>query len=332
MAYSTGTATSHTDLWTKLLTFLTTDSSLVAAGQAWTIAWTAPSGSVSPSDTILVGPGTAGQDQIYVGIRHSEDAGADSYYFEVRGLTGISSNSSVTTLADHVGPSSPKRMFVDPGAMKYWFVANGRRFVVLVRISTVFEAMYAGMFLPYALPTSYPYPVFIGASAGNKMSSSMNWRSTGVGHNHFPFSNVTFSGGLVTDERSATMIDPLGQWRQVSVTCTPSGSANTDIGVGPMWFYETSTAMKVSSIAVPGYESIRGRMREAFGGTYVLTPMTLIQVSPDDQTFGVLDGCFEVSGFGNSSENIITFGGVDHLVVQNAFRTTRDQYWALALE
>lgn len=34
MAHVTGTATSNTDLWTKLLAFLTSNADLVAAGQA----------------------------------------------------------------------------------------------------------------------------------------------------------------------------------------------------------------------------------------------------------------------------------------------------------
>jgi hypothetical protein len=44
-----------------------------------------------------------------------------------------------------------------------------------------------------------------------------------------------------------------------------------------------------------------------------------------------LEGVYHVSGFNNAAENLITGGGVDHLVVQNVYRTSVRDYWALRL-
>ena len=44
-----------------------------------------------------------------------------------------------------------------------------------------------------------------------------------------------------------------------------------------------------------------------------------------------MDGCYAVPGFNNTAENIISINGIDHLVVQEVFRTGYSDYWALKL-
>ena len=46
---------------------------------------------------------------------------------------------------------------------------------------------------------------------------------------------------------------------------------------------------------------------------------------------GEMEGCYCVPGYANAVENIINVGGVDHLVVQDVFRTGYSDYWALKL-
>ena len=45
-----------------------------------------------------------------------------------------------------------------------------------------------------------------------------------------------------------------------------------------------------------------------------------------------MDGIHHVSGRGNVSENIIQANGIDHLVVQNVYRSTNASYFTMALE
>ena len=77
---------------------------------------------------------------------------------------------------------------------------------------------------------------------------------------------------------------------------------------------------------------IMTRTMDAYGGDRILVPCTLIQKDPTDQTYGVLDGAFRCQGVANSAENLITADGVDHLVVQNVYRSDFNDYWAMALE
>lgn len=333
MAFATGTATDQNDLWTKLKAFLTADPTLVAAGQAWTVAW-----QLNADELVLRGPGLSNQDQVYIGLKKTADFVNDRHYISLRGMSGVLPLGA--SVADHINvtPSSV-RMFMDVGPMTYWFAANGRRFVVVVKISTVFETMYGGLFLPYGTPLSYPYPLFVGGSTGpddtNASGFVPDWRSTHVNHRHFfsPVYGGTTGSNILPP--SAWMLDPSGQWLRCAQSTSVTGSG--DIGqvfVGPD--YEGPRLDGGSNLTglTDRYstDAINARLRDCFGGQFPLAPLSLYSSSPADQSWGVLDGCFRVAGVGNSSENIITEGGVDHLTVQNVFRTSTRHYWALALE
>lgn len=319
MAYSTGTASDAADLWTKLLTFLTTNSALVSAGQNWTQVWTAT------DQRVLRGPGLAGDDQVYVGLKRVDRPTPDEWELQITGMTGVLSGA--TDITQHVNAlQQPVRMFLDSSPQTYWFAANGRRFVVVVKISTVFQALYGGLFLPYADPTQYGYPMFVGGSAGTRSGAEAitSWRSVAEGHRHFchayenPFNPNA--------ESSAWMMNPQGEWQRVVSTGATAANA-----IGPRRFLPGLDSNQVAGSGNWGYLSISERIRAGSDGTMMLTPHTLVSNSPADQTWGVLDGTFHAPGFGNSAENIITIGGVSHLVVQDVFRTGTGEFWALAL-
>lgn len=321
MATQTGTATSAADLYSKLITFLTTDTALVTASQNWVVAWDSPAAHENQSDIVLRGPGLSGQDQVYVGMRLFENVTADTFFIETVGATGVIPTGS--NYRDHVNVTPNfVRMFLDVGTMDYWFVANGRRFMVVVKISTNYESMYAGLFLPYATPLSYPYPFFLGGSAAATTGSGpFNWRSENANHTHFLWPNNI---GNTSTFSSAWMCNPAGSWQRVAnfgsltgVPCciAPDYSEGDYFGGGDY-----------------GSRWVMSRTTDAFGGDRILVPGTLLQLVPTDQTYGILDGAFRCQGVGNSAENLITAGGVDHLVVQNVYRSDFSDYWAMALE
>lgn len=323
-AFVSGTATDHNDLWTKLITFLTTDATLLAAGEEWSAVWTHASGATS--GVVLQGPGLSAGDEVLVGLKLVERPTPDEYEIQILGMTGVLP--AATTFDGHVNVTPNKvLMFIDSNPMDYWFVANGRRFMAVVKISTVFEAMYAGLFLPYAPPTSYSYPLFIGGSAGELHADggATSWRSTDSNHHHFPYANVQIGG---TDRNpGAWMLSPQGEW----LICFTSG-AGGNVAIGPTYFFGGLGITQTSGVSALGYGSIRERLQAGFAGEFPLTPLTLVQDSPDDQTYGVLDGAYHVPGHGNSSENLVTIGGVNHLTVQDVFRTAIGSYWAMALD
>lgn len=325
MAFETGTATGHTDLYNKLIAFLTTDADLVADGQQWEIAWEAPSGAPNETDIVLRGPGLSGQDQVYVSLRLNQDVPSDAYWLELRGATGVIPNAEQYSEHVNVTPNSV-RMFMDVGNYQYWFVANGRRFMVVLKISTVFQACYAGLFLPYATPLSYPYPLFIGGSAGPEdPQGPTNWRSEDDNHRHFVTPDYDTSVNDGTDT-GAWLLGPAGTWLRVANWGTIG-----DVVVSPErtwgdYFYsDDNIGSTYNRIGV------MTRLMDCYGGDRLLTPFTLIQRNPDTQMLGILDGAYKCQGVANAAENIITQNGVDHLVVQNVFRSNFNDFWAMGM-
>jgi len=328
MAYATGIATSSTDLWNKLLAFLTADVSLVAAGEEWDVVWTHPSGSTS--GVVLRGPGAAGTDSIFISMALTTTTGTDDHRIQFHGMSAI--NSSALLVTEHLNVSPGVRIWLDAGPMKYWFVASGRRFMVVANMSTVYEVAYCGLFLPYALPTEYPYPLFIGGSS-SASSEVASWRSTVDAHAAFPFSPYAGSG---VDRASGYILGPNGGWMNA-----PSvNDSRAQACIGPYRYQEYDVdggnrfllSAASGSYETPGYNSIRSRQMMSYGGIFPLDPITLIQTNNSLQMFGVLDGCYVCPGVGNASENTVQIESVDHLVVQNVFRSTTSTYMAIRLE
>jgi hypothetical protein len=77
-------------------------------------------------------------------------------------------------------------------------------------------------------------------------------------------------------------------------------------------------------------------------GTYPLLPIVLHSDEGNSGTYpnitivnpniwGELDGVLAVTGHANASENIVTVGRTDYLVVQNINRTTKTDFFAVKL-
>jgi hypothetical protein len=220
-------------------------------------------------------------------------------------------------------------MFLENETLEYWFIANGRRFIAIVKVNTVYQIMYGGLFLPYSPPTNYNYPLFVGGCAGEEGDQSpLDWRSTGGGHSNFiyPAYESFLPNGY---NPSAKVLDPAGQWLLCSGV---DYGDNAQVGMAPTEFFDGFGISQESNNLTYAYDDVRERIDTTIDGGYALTPITLVQLNPTNQTFGVLQGVYHVSGRGNSSENIVTVNGVDHIVIQNCFRNDFGDYAAIALD
>lgn len=328
-AYVTGTASDYADLYTKLVAFLTTDSTLVAAGQNWTQVWTGAD--ATPNDIILRGPGLSASESIYVGLRPVVDVDNSLYQVWFCGMTAVSGSGAAASLIDHVNVSPFSGIYLDSAPMGYWFIANGRRFVVIVQVGgTVFESAYCGYFLPYAAPSQYPAPMFIGGMFGSKIYGDKSFRSVEPGHT--AFFNPSLNAGVYPYNSSAQLLDPSGVWYSgLSMTTGSNPASTSSFMVGPRNMGTGNLAIVTGDTFMPGYATLKHRHRDLYGGGYALTPLTLTQQIPGDQTFGILDGVYDITGFNNAAGNLVSIGGVNHMVVQNAFRTEYSDFCAVKL-
>ncbi|WKB54385.1 hypothetical protein [Eleftheria terrae] len=309
MAFETGVAANYRDLLERLRTFLTKHPALLAANQQWTeLRWVSDA---TTQELLLRAPGLAGADEIYCSVRSYENPTSGYYMWDLNGGIGFSPADTFYAQPGTLTGWLPM-MSLWNEATPYWFVANGRRVVVVAKVSTLYQAAYLGFILPYATPGQYPYPLLIGGSMTGQRGRRHS--ITGPNHRHF----VDPGEDAQNASSTATMLrGPAGAWLPFQNTYSSTSESRYD-SARPVW---------------PGSYSYLSVFREALDGTYVLMPIVLSQGnSPSDHDlFGELDGVYQVSGFNNAAGNLIQVNGVDHLVVQNVFRTSVRDYWALRL-
>ncbi|WP_290906555.1 discoidin domain-containing protein [Aquabacterium sp.] len=139
-------------------------------------------------ELIVKGPGAAGVDQVFVGLQRYALSTADWFNWRACAFIGYVSGN---VFASQPGASPARGLPLWDQSIPYWFVANGRRFAVVAKVSTVYEALYGGLVLPYATPAQYPYPVMIGATLGT--DSSTRWSDASAGHSAYTYSPGTLA-------------------------------------------------------------------------------------------------------------------------------------------
>lgn len=112
-------------------------------------------------ELILQGEGLTGNEEIFVGFRTYENAGAD-YYNILQGVfTGyVSGNSFDTQPGAYLAGIPAHNNRID-----YWMVCNAQRIALAMKVGTpVYESGYVGKMFPYGRPSQYPYPVICGGA------------------------------------------------------------------------------------------------------------------------------------------------------------------------
>jgi len=331
VAFEIGTATGPADLFAKLKSFLTTNADLTTASQQWTQVWDT-SNITDPeneTDVVFSGPGLAGAESVIVGMRLRDDAASDEHWIEYTGA--ISVNAAAQNFREHNGSMlRVVRTMLNNGPMSYWFVANGRRFITVIKISTTYQSSYCGLLLPFGLPQEYPYPLFIGGCCGDDFKDSngympRTWRDNVRYHTFFLSPDGYVSGSYWLS--SAWVRGPAGDWKGLN-----NVYHNLDGSVGPSRTggNNTETLVSANSGVLNGH-TILGAMETAYGGDRVLVPAPVFLRVSERETLGVLQGVNRVAGAISAAEDVVTIDGTDHLTVPNVFRTDFHDYMTVEL-
>jgi hypothetical protein len=138
-------------------------------------------------------------------------------------------------------------------------------------------------------------------------SPNWRWSYAGVEMVAFPITNPATMGA---DSDSVLRLRlPTGTWRGFC-------SYALEGTYGKMWPYGW-----VSSGAWD--------WRPNLDGGYSLFPVVLCDNTPN--VYGELDGVKALTGFSQGSENTVTVGGIQYLVIQNVFRNTKSDFFAVEL-
>jgi hypothetical protein len=180
----------------------------------------------------------------------------------------------------------------------YRFVANNRRFIVIAKISTVFTSMYGGFILPYATPSEYPFPIFIGAT-------------TGVKTNRFSVDTYDMGGFYDPSSGGAYIRHFDGSWLGCANYYDPGGGKLRSVFESYIWPHRTV----VNDTIINNIDS-----------SYTPLPCVVLTRLNGGDVYGELEGVFACSGFSNSAENTVTHNSIIYDVIQTVNRTGVDDY------
>lgn len=309
MAWTTGNCTGSYNLLTKLKEFVTANGWTCLADRDESAAYG------SGRCVYFKGTGLAGQDEIYVGICNIQWTSSDTYTWALQGYNGFASTATFWTQAGAM-PLVTSDSYRNVGLslhgtdLKYWFVVNGRRIIVVVRVGAVYVVAYLGLYLPFALPPQMPYPIFIG---GNLGSLNVRYSNTDPEYNAAFWQANNYYGTDSYLYRSHARCK-IGEWYMVQNYGIPYRTDNKFIvGFGHN--------LHASVLAPYGHD---------VNGNEMLGRMTLLCKAG---TLGELDGIVKADGTGASSENLIRDpSGFDWLLVQDTFNETASRYAAVALQ
>lgn len=300
------------------------------------------------SEVYLRGPGLAGDDDIYVGIRTEYSESGGWYNFFLNGFSGFNPNEQ--SFFDQPGAipnhtfSMPKMTPMVPlwnQPMPYWLAVSGRSIRLGVKVSSNYEGMYLGFFLPYATPSQYPYPLAIGGSlVPQTLSRSASWRYSYVSYHHGVYPGPGGDAAFVNTEAvnaSLYLRGPDAEW--LSVINRPNNNSQLQ----PESILGINAARGITASPTGSYRSVYPHglnaqwtsgllpYRECLGGGYMAQPVIMYQRLPSPGVYGEFEGIYAISGFSNASENTTTIEGVDSVILQNSYRTAIHEYWAMNL-
>lgn len=322
MAFQKGTATNFADLFDKLVTFLTSHPDLVSKGQAHELVFRSkPAGwddkvstSVQREHAVFKGPGLTGEDEIYTSITTHGDTALDYYNWAIAGCTGFKPSALAPNYKNlrngMTGPSSYVGCLLWDQAMPYWFFANGRRWWVVVKVSTIYSSCGAGFILPSVAPSEFPYPL---AVFGSYPDSTDRWSS-----------NAEYHRGLTSPaNRQCYLRTPTGAWADWYTNAIngydvadPSNRRLLPLGVD-----SNSSSTRWNRVVA---------LRDSPGNKFPLFPITFISLGTFGQAnYGEADGLFFCPTLNNGSEDTIVRDGITYYIFQSAFRSGSPYLFAL---
>lgn len=284
-----------------------------ASLSAMTLSWADYAGSAptttggmdglfSQKHLLMKAPGLSGTEEIFVGFQPFENVTSDYYNWRIMSSLGYNS------AADYSGQPykcTNSILYFWNDAIPYWFVANGNRCILVAKVGTTYQIMYLGKFLPYFLPTQYPYPVLC---CGTHNSEASRWSAA-----DYNFSSILNPGS------GCMMYYIDGTWKTIQNRYAQSGTyvwQNGQINIWPTG--SNNNNVLDYSLSWPD-------------GGYSLLPLILEMDMGTTNVLGEVDGIFWISGHQNSSENIVTVSGQNYLVVQDVWKTGRREYMAVRL-
>lgn len=266
---------------------------------------------VADSEYIWKAPGNDGAQSILVGLLAYTD-NATHYNLRCNGYTAFNPANDFYNQLGGIQYDFPIA-FGHPGlglwkgSLPYWFVADGRRVIVVAKVDTVYQAAYLGFADTFVDPITFPYPLVVGGTIVRAVPYNSQDGSR----------NSCFAiPQNVPDSYAAHLLlrMPANMWNRFTVNYEYTA-------------YGTVHPYYVGSAYVNGMAALGPNL----DGSRPLYPLTLSCFSTNE-LIAQLAGVHAVPGAGLAAEQRLRVGPVDHLVVQNVWRTGNGDYFTVALD
>lgn len=312
MAYVTGSVVGHKALLEVIQTF--------ANQIGWqTMRYLTPSD--GEHELILMGTGLNGTDKIYVGFRTATNTTALTFNIQLNGYTGYNPDFSFWGQPGAL-PNNSYQSWLHSSNVEivYWIAGNSRHLRIVCRLDNRYSIGYLGLFLPFTLPSQYPYPLFIGGSG-----TENNLPSVSTNHSFFKEygSGYFYNFGVwsrIYNERSE---------RQVT------GAGTGEVGYSHI--YDVSWLHEYI-VKYLQYHLSKNFFALEEDGSRFMFPLTLCgsnawnSASTTPKGFlGRLEGIFPTTGYAANQEDIITYNGKNHLLISDITDTYYDCFVAFEL-
>lgn len=352
MAVEIGTASNARDLVSKLEKFLTTNPELVQANQAWEVIKDSDGDKVVDVDETyddmydeeedvkfgwvyrrrFIGHGLDGQDTIVVPMA--------MYVNEKYKITSLcawyaTQNDAAKEISTYFAKVKFGNIFtaipLKNESMNYWFVANGRRFIIVVKVEQYYLSMYCGFMLQFGTDLENTYPMYIGGSHNN------NYARIGDEDVGRPIHEINFDYGGFHDPLS---IDNTAGSQSDTSSCfcnTPDGIlAMITQGYGGVDTDQDFRKYAEGLLLPYGYRMQDGVSYDrTIKGKYILSPIEIFVVPRDNTsvgfTIGWLNGAYFVSGWDNVPEKELFVDGKRYLCFPS-MKNRKNGWFALLME
>lgn len=321
---SAGTGSANAPLDFRLEYFDGTTWQLASSWRQET-AWSASERRVfTAAERILQAPGNDGTSQIFVGVLPFQNAGASWYNWRLNAFTAYDAAAEFYAQPGAISNVEPYGPMVPLSntSIGYWFAANGRRVMGVLKVGASYESFYLGLLAPYMSPGQWPLPLLVGGSLWfetEPVSTSALYQS-GTAHGRhtsfvLPFAPLYTGVGTISFQSSARIRKPDGAWRGFA--------ARSD-------FYDVKDSPTVKGRVWPYYNGFTN-LKPDLDGTYPLFPVIYLDEGPDN-LWGQPDGIKAVPGASLSPEAALTNGIENWLAFPDVTRSTAGDFFAFRLD
>lgn len=252
----------------------------------------------SETKVYMKGTGLSGLDEIYVGVETYENPTSGIYNWNLYGSWGYRAGRAFNKMPRSSWESTyyPVGCFWNT-SMDYWMTVDARRIILVAKVGATYHMVHLGLLTVPATDAQYPYPLLL---SGTHYSNTFGY-ATSTCSSVYGVYNQNYCG--------ARLHFPHGAWGAMQ--------AGNNFEYRPLFTWQTP-----SSAFMP-------TMLTGLDGTYLLEPIYI--VSTHISVMGHIEGLYKVTGYNNSSENIITVDGVNYICFQDCGRVGFGDFCAMRM-